>query len=138
MTAAQATTPPPPVDPAVIEALMAQGYFESEEFRTQVSSAKFGSQLIDTPLMWDLPVDGSTLDNAKRNLERVDVLGVHEESDDFLDRLGRRMGWTIDREIRVNSGPPVELADSFRRRIEEGNALDRELYEHARALLARR
>jgi hypothetical protein len=141
MTSEQACARPtptePPPDPAVVARLRAEGYFDSPQFLHDLGPALLGTMLIDTPMVWPIPVDGSMLDNARRNLDRVDVLGLHEDFDRFLDRLGRRMGWTMDHGIRINRGQAVRPSASFRRRIEEGNALDLELYEHARSLVAR-
>ena len=135
MTTAQATTAPPDPDgapdPAIVEALAAEGYFESAPFVEDAGSGRLALEAVDTPLVWPVAVDGCTLANARRNLDRVEVLGIHEEYDDFLDRLGDRMGWIMDRDIRANRGAAVEVSASFRRRIEEGNSLDLELYERA-------
>ena len=109
--------------------LKAEGYFDT---------TRAVLEWIDTPLVWDVAVDERTLVQARRNLERVDLLGLHDGYDDFLARLGRHMGWTFDRQIRVNRGSPIEVTPSFRRRIEEDNALDVELYEHACGLVGRR
>lgn len=141
MSAAQASAAPPAPeaapDPALVEALVAEGYFDSEEFKSEVRGARFLHQMLDTPVVWPVPVDRSTLDDARRNLVRVDVLGIHDEYDDFLDRLARHTGWRIDPSIRANRGDSVTIAPSFRRRIEDGNDLDLELYEHARSLVRR-
>ncbi len=47
------------------------------------------------------------------------------------------MGWTIDHGIHVNTGAKVDISTSFRRRIEDGNAFDLELYDHARSVATR-
>jgi hypothetical protein len=133
MTAAQATVPPArtfgPPHPDLVASLHAEGYFETTRYVLEVLS---------TPLVWEVAVDERTLARARRNLERVDLLGVHDRYDEFLARLGRHMGWTFGRQIWVNRGSPLEVAPSFRRRIEEDNALDLELYEHACDLVGRR
>jgi hypothetical protein len=130
MTEVQATTPPPrplgPPHPGVVDALLAEGYFDT---------ARYVLEDLDTPVVWPVAVDRSTLDRARRNLERVHVLGLHAEYDAFLDRLGRHMGWTVDPGIWVNRGMPMEISPSLRRRVEDDNALDLELYEHARNLV---
>ena len=143
MSPAQASAAPPepeaeaPPDPEMVAALIADGYFDSEEFASEVRGARFLAHVLDTPHMWPVPVDRATLDAARRNLERVDILGVHDRYDDFLQRLAAHTGWTINPEIRANRGSSATVPASFRRRIEEGNQLDLELYEHARSLLGR-
>ena len=132
MTVAQATTPPArpfgPPHPDLVATLLAEGYFDT---------TRSVLEALDTPLVWDVAVDEGTLDEARRNLERVDLLGVHDRYDEFVARLGRFMGWAFERQIWVNRGEPVEVAPSFRRRVEEDNALDVELYEHACDLVGR-
>ena len=80
-------------------------------------------------------VDEPRLAAAKRNLERVELLGLTERFPRFLDELEARYGWQIDRTERVNVGDPVEITASLRRRIIDDTAIDAELYEHARRLL---
>lgn len=81
-----------------------------------------------------IDLDPDRVEVAKATLERVDVLGFQERFDDFLGELRDRYGWRIDRPARVNvaSRKPV-VADAFRRRIAEDNALDMELYDWARS-----
>jgi hypothetical protein len=133
MSAAQATTPPErpfgPPHPDLVAQLEAAGYF---------ATTRCVLEAVDTPLVWDVAVDRCTLDRARRNLERVDLLGLHDRYDEFLDRMGRHLGWAFARDIWVNRGNPMAVSRSFRRRIEEDNELDVELYEHARELVRRR
>jgi hypothetical protein len=133
MTAADATVAPPrvagPPNPAIVEELIAGGYF---------GTTQYAMEILDTPLVWPVPVDRSTLDRARQNLDRVAVLGVHERYDEFLASLAAHTGWTIDRTIRANQGPSPAISASFRRRIEAGNALDLELHAHACDLVHRR
>lgn len=86
-------------------------------------------------------VDADRLAVARRNLEAVDVLGLTERYDDFLDRLAARTAWHMPRGLQKNAAPVDDAApvsESFRRRIASDNAIDVELYEHAKALLERR
>jgi hypothetical protein len=82
-----------------------------------------------------LRVDEQRLATAKANLERVDLVGIQEDFDGFLGELRRRFGWRIEGVESVNIGEPVTITSTLRKRIEEDNALDLELYEHARGLL---
>lgn len=85
-----------------------------------------------------IDVDHTRLELAKANLAEVDVLGVIERFDDFLDEVEASFGWTIVRGARKNATPETDLAPiapSLRRRIAEDNAIDMELYEHARELV---
>jgi hypothetical protein len=78
-----------------------------------------------------IDVDERRLAVAKKNLERVDLLGLTERFPDFLRDLSERHGWRIDDLPRVNVGEPVEIPRSLRRRIVADTLLDAELYEHA-------
>jgi hypothetical protein len=86
-----------------------------------------------------IPLDERRFRVAAGNLEEVDVLGVHERHDDFLEVLQHRFGWRFRRRgsWRV-SEETWDVPSSFRRRIAEDNDADVALYEHARSLLSRR
>lgn len=80
-------------------------------------------------------VDDARLATAKANVERVDVLGLHERYDDFVAAAAERFGW------RFGTLPDLEVSTedwdvpaSFRRRIAEENAADLEFFDHARAV----
>jgi hypothetical protein len=75
------------------------------------------------------------LERAQARLATVDVIGFQEEFDRFADELARRYGWELGKNLNANWTAPVDVPDSFRRRIAEDNALDVELYEYARANL---
>jgi len=85
-----------------------------------------------------LDVDRARLERAKVNLAEVEVVGLIERYDDFLDEVGERYGWTIVRGARKNVTPESELLPvdpALRRRITEDNAFDVELYEYAKELV---
>jgi hypothetical protein len=103
----------------------------------------FSMTLADDPqgFMQVIDVDASRLALAKENLERVEVLGLTERYDDLLDDVSERFGWRVQRGTRLNAAPESsrsEVSASLRRRIIEDNAIDLELYEHARELVDRR
>lgn len=85
-----------------------------------------------------MSLDRSRLGAAKAALERVDLLGCQERFDEFVQALEHRFGWRTDNRQRVNVGPRItsEASSSFRRRVADDNALDVELYEYARELIA--
>jgi hypothetical protein len=78
-----------------------------------------------------LDVDDERLAIAKENLAKIDVLGVHEKYDEYLDALTSRFGWQIRRGPRWHVSERVEISDSLRARIAEDNAMDLAFYEHA-------
>jgi hypothetical protein len=87
-------------------------------------------------------VDADRLAQAKRNLASIDVLGVNESFDAFVAQLRNGYGWwpsgeRFDARANVSSEPWV-ASDALRARIERDNPFDRELYEHARELIAAR
>ena len=87
----------------------------------------------------EITVDAGRLELAKRNLERVDVVGVTEHYGDFLAALRDRFGWQIDAGARMNaaSAPEGESA-ALRARIAADNVIDAELYEFAKELVTAR
>jgi len=87
-----------------------------------------------------IEVDRTRLALAKENLERVEVLGLTERYNDFLDRLRDRYGWHVKRDARVNAAPDdgARVTRALRRRITEDNAIDMELYDFATELVAAR
>ena len=86
-----------------------------------------------------MDVDDDRLAIAKANLEQVDLLGVQEHLDEFFDLWQRRFGLDPEPGPDVNvSTEDWSVPDAFRRFIEEDNARDMELYEHARQLYAAR
>jgi hypothetical protein len=80
-----------------------------------------------------LDVDASRLEIAKRNLERVHVIGTQDRFDELLSELEQRFGWRRAPVGNFNVGPktPGDAPASFRRRIAEDNPADMEFFEHA-------
>jgi hypothetical protein len=87
-------------------------------------------------------IDADRLALAKQNLATVDVIGVNEAFDVFVDELREGYGWWPSGERfdpRANVSPePWVASDALRARIERDNPFDRALYEHARELIAAR
>lgn len=86
-----------------------------------------------------IDIDDERLARAKATVEQVDVLGLQEHYDEFIDEVRRRLGWTIQDvpNLRV-SNEPVDVPAHLRERIIEDNAADIEFYEHVRRLWAER
>jgi Sulfotransferase family len=80
--------------------------------------------------------DRDRLERAKEALAGIDVVGFQERFEDFCDELAARFGWDLGELQTINTSAPVEVSESFRARIVEDNAMDRELYEFARQLRA--
>ena len=78
------------------------------------------------------------LERAIAALEAIEVIGVQDELEAFCDALAARFGWALGPPQFSNRTRPVEVPESFRRRIAADSALDVALVEHARELLARR
>src|SRR5688572_23706339 len=88
-----------------------------------------------------IEVDAGRLALAKQNLAKVDIVGLTERYEDFLDLIVDRFGWEVNRGVRANVAPPeheLPASDELRRRIAEDNAIDVELYEHAVQIVAER
>lgn len=103
----------------------------------------FSMQRSDQPetYMDVIDVDGARLALAKANLANVDVLGVTEQYDHFLEDVEHRFGWQVKRQARSNVTPVhhrYPVSDALRRQIAADNAIDIELYEYAKDLVAMR
>jgi hypothetical protein len=75
------------------------------------------------------------LARACANLESVDVVGLQEDFEGFCDELRQRFGWELGPPTVMNRTEPLEVADAFRSRILEDNALDVAFYEFAEQLV---
>jgi Sulfotransferase family len=87
-----------------------------------------------------LPADA--LEQAKRTLsERVAYVGTAERFDEFVALLNLELGWPTlpyaPRRVNPESRGRDGVTATELRRLEETNALDRELFEHADHLLTR-
>jgi hypothetical protein len=71
------------------------------------------------------------LERAKRQLATVDVVGLQEDFEGFCRELEARFGWPLGVPFFANRTKPVDVPDSFRRRIAIDNEMDVELYEFA-------
>ena len=83
---------------------------------------------------WE-PATQSTLEVAKRNLERFVVAGVVERFDESILAMRRAFGWDwpvyVREKVSSNRAPPGSLGDSARHRILARNELDGELWRYA-------
>ncbi len=78
------------------------------------------------------------LPRAKEHVAQLDVLGLHDEFDDFCAELERRFGWQLGEPLYANRTPAEDASASLRARIATDNALDLDLYEYARELYTAR
>jgi hypothetical protein len=78
------------------------------------------------------------LARAKERLAGVDVVGLQEDFESFWGELAGRFGWTLGDHAPQPQRPPPGLSPELRERILADNALDIELYEFARRLVAER
>lgn len=86
-----------------------------------------------------IEIDDARLRIAESNLERADVVGVHERYDDFLADVQRRFDWQIrERTSWRVSDEDWDVGDSFRQRIAADSPHDVAFYAFARDLVERR
>jgi hypothetical protein len=78
------------------------------------------------------------LERAKDQLSRVDVVGLQDQFEAFCAEIEARFGWELGEPMFTNRTLPVEVSDSFRRRIADDNALDMALWDYAQHLYADR
>ena len=78
------------------------------------------------------------LARAKGNVEQLDVLGLQDHLEEFCSELTSRFGWDLGPPLYANRTPAEDAPRALRDRIAADNALDTELWEHARAVWAAR
>jgi len=116
---------------------------------SRLGFAEFRDHLTATPATTDrasagepdtITVDAHRLACAKSNLARVDVVGLNDRFDEFVDALGTRFGWWPDgfrHNARANvSSENWQAGPALRARIAADNAFDVEFYEYAKELAA--
>jgi hypothetical protein len=82
-----------------------------------------------------IDVDDRRVEIAKRNLDKVDVLGIHEHYDEFLETLRQRFGWRFGRlRNRRVAREQLEVSPALRELIADDNAADVAFYEYAKRL----
>jgi hypothetical protein len=72
------------------------------------------------------------LARAKANVEQLDVLGLQDHLEDFCAELTARFGWDMGAPLHANRTAGEHAPPALRARIAADNALDAELWQHAR------
>jgi hypothetical protein len=103
---------------------------------TKMLSLTSAEMAADLPMLTRVKFTRDHLERAKEALAGMDAVGLQERFEEFCDRLAARFGWRLGEPETRNVSTPVEVPESFRARIAEDNALDVELYEFAKQLLA--
>lgn len=130
-------------DDAIVRSMLLQDY-QSKQFALTAEDVRQAADLAvrafgpgadatvsDRPHLINLPVDGARVEAAKRVLESLSVVGIHERMPEVLDELGTRYGWRfpVERHIRHGSSASDGPAPpALRARIERDNPADVELY----------
>jgi hypothetical protein len=78
------------------------------------------------------------LTRAKANVERLDVLGLQDHLEEFCAELTARFGWQLGAPLHANRTEYEDVPRALRDRIAADNALDAELWAHAREVWAAR
>lgn len=81
----------------------------------------------------DIVIDDERLRVAIERLERVDVFGLTDRYDEFVDEVRHRFGWTFrGGRHRLQTSPgPIEISRTLRARIVADNRVDVDFYEYA-------
>lgn len=131
-------TPGPTLESSTLEEIYEQAIvFEPLIHNHQTKIFSMRSSDDPQSYMDVINVDRERLAFAKQNLAGIDVLGLTERYDEFLDDLHAWFGWDVERDARANATPASEIqpvSDALRRRIAEDNAIDLELYAYAKQL----
>jgi hypothetical protein len=78
-----------------------------------------------------LEIDEERLALAKENLAKVDVLGLHERYEEFMDDVMQRFGWLRHPIGNWHVSEAIEVPKALESRIADDNAWDIAFYEHA-------
>lgn len=81
-----------------------------------------------------IDIDDDRLKQALDNIARVDILGLHDRYDEFVDAVHRRFGWERRSVPRMRVSPPADVPESLVRRIKQDNAADIEFYQRVKDL----
>ena len=84
--------------------------FQTKQFAMTVDDRM--RRAIDT-----LPMDDDRLALAKDNLAKVDLIGLHDRHEEFLDAATRKFGWQTRSAPPWHVSQPVEISASLRDRI---------------------
>jgi hypothetical protein len=86
-----------------------------------------------------IDIDDERLDIAKRNLEKVDIVGFNDDFAAFLSQLSAQFGWKVGAAPDMHvGGDDTTVDDVFRERITNDLARDIEFYAFAKQLAAGR
>lgn len=78
-------------------------------------------------------LDASVAARASRALGEIDVVGVSDDVQGFVDRFAERFGIVVGDPPVINLSPKAgQVGRAFRARIESDNPLDMALFEAAR------
>jgi hypothetical protein len=126
------------------EPKMLASRLDFEEFHTYLTAMPGGADDLGAfDLAADTSSDTITIDagrmtRAKENLAKVDVVGLNERFDEFVEALRARFGWWPDGmagDARANvSSEAWDAGPALRARIARDNPFDVELYGYAREL----
>jgi hypothetical protein len=90
-------------------------------------------------IMEIIDIDDDRLRIACENLEKIDVLGLHEHYGEFLQEMRDRYGWQFGEVGNwYVTETPAQVSAALRDRIAADNAVDLAFYEYACGLHARR
>lgn len=81
-----------------------------------------------------LDVDDARFAEACANLATVDIVGLKEDYERFVEAIERRTGWTFGRVGRWRPSDPDPVTPAFRDRIAEENAHDVRFHRFAQTL----
>jgi hypothetical protein len=108
-----------------------------QEFRAYLTAMP-GAEDIAAGSRDTITIDAGRMARAKENLARVDVVGLNERFDEFVEALRARFGWWpggMAGDARANvSSEAWEASPALRTRIARDNAFDVEFYRYAEEL----
>jgi hypothetical protein len=119
-----------------LEKIYDEHYGRADDYMTKMLTLTPGE--MGASLFTRVELNHDHLERAEEALTGMDAVGLQERFEEFCGELAARFGWRLGEPETVNTTAPVEIPESFRTRIAEDNALDVELYEFAKQLVASR
>lgn len=81
-----------------------------------------------------ITIDDKRFETATQNLRALDIVGVTDRFDRFLQRLSQQFAWKVRELPKQHVGEKDKISQELRSRIAKDNEYDQELYRYAQSI----